>query len=165
MNPKVDRRRYGVIEVRQINSETYSLIINRELWAEIEWSASRRAWCIQDAAGQCLTHVEHIVGQDRDPQAAIRLAKRMILDGRMPSPEGAHAQLRAEQERVRANKQTTNKQQTNKHQTNKPQNKQQTNKRTQKPLGKLIVGDITARSELVPVVEDRSAFIESGKFK
>ena len=94
-----DRRRYGVIEVRRINAETYWLTIGGRMWSEVEWSRSRRAWCIQDSAGHCLTHVEHIVGQDRDPQAAIRLAKRMIVHGRMPSPEEAHAQLRAEQER------------------------------------------------------------------
>jgi hypothetical protein len=93
-----DRRRYGVIEVRRINAGTYHLTIGGRLWSEVEWSPSRRAWCIQDAAGYCLTHVEHIVGQDRDAQTAIRLAKRMILDGRMPSPEDAHAQLKAERE-------------------------------------------------------------------
>jgi hypothetical protein len=153
----MDRRRYGVIEVGRINAETYHLTIGGRMWSEVEWSRSRKAWCIQDAAGHCLTHVEHIVGQDRDPQAAIRLAKRMILDGRMPSPEQAHAQLRAEQERVRA-KTIANKQTSNKHQTNKREKKPE-------PLGKLIVGDVAARSELVPVVEDRSAFIESGKFK
>src|SRR5262249_32286237 len=84
-----DRRRYGVSEVRRINAETYWLTIGGRMWSEVEWSRSRRAWCIQDAAGQCLAHVEHIVGQDRDPQAAIRLAKRMIVDGRMPAPEEA----------------------------------------------------------------------------
>jgi hypothetical protein len=84
-----------------------------------------------------------IVGQDRDPQAAIRLAKRMIVDGRMPSPEEAHAQLRTEQEREKERAKTLANKQTS--------NKQQTNKRKQKPLGELIVGDITARSELVPV--------------
>jgi hypothetical protein len=96
-----DRRRYGVIEVRRVNAETYWLTIGGRMWSEVEWSRSRRAWCIQDAAGRCLTHVEHIVGQDRDPQATIRLAKRMIVDGRMPAPEEAHAQLIAEQERAR----------------------------------------------------------------
>src|SRR5262249_35590752 len=89
----IDRRRYGVIEVRRINAETYHLTIANRLWSEVEWSRSRRAWCVQDAAGHCLTHVESIVGQDRDPQAAIRLAKRMIVDGRMPSPEQALHQL------------------------------------------------------------------------
>ena len=94
-----DRRRYGVIEVRRVNAETYHLTIGGRMWSEVEWSPRRRAWCIQDAAGHCLTHVEHIVGQDRDPQEAIRLAKRMIVDGRMPSPEEALAQLKAEEER------------------------------------------------------------------
>src|SRR5262245_13764218 len=93
-----DRRRFGVIECHRINAETYHLTINGVMWSEVEWSRSRQRWCIQYAAGHCLTHVEHIVGQDRDVQTAIRLAKRMILDGRMPSPEDARAQLEAERE-------------------------------------------------------------------
>jgi hypothetical protein len=90
-----DRRRYGLITTHRINANTYHLTINGRLWSEVEWSPSRRAWCVQDAAGHCLTHVESIVGQDRDAQTAIRLAKRMIVDGRMPTPEEAEAQLRA----------------------------------------------------------------------
>ena len=93
-----DRRRFGVIEVRRINAETYWLEINEQMWSEVEWSPERRAWCVQDSCGFCLTHVESIHGQDRDPQAAIRLAKRMIVDGSMPSPEQALEQLRARQE-------------------------------------------------------------------
>jgi len=96
-----DRRRYGVIEVHCINAATYHLVISGQMWSEVEWSASRQVWCIQDAAGHCFTHVDHIVGQDKDPQTAIRLAKRMIVDGRMPTPEEAHRQLRREQERQR----------------------------------------------------------------
>jgi hypothetical protein len=88
-----DRRRYGVIEVRRINASTYHLLIDGQVWSEVEWSPTRRAWCIQDAAGQCLTHVEHIVGEDRDVQTAIRLAKRMIVSGKMPTPEEARRQL------------------------------------------------------------------------
>jgi hypothetical protein len=95
-----DRKRYGVIEVRRLNADTYRLTINGELWSEVEWSASRQRWCIQDAAGQCLIHVEHIVGQDRDVQTAIRLAKRMIVDGRMPTPEEARQQLTQERKRL-----------------------------------------------------------------
>jgi len=94
----IDRRRFGVIEVHRINAETYHLTINGEMWSEVEWSRSRQRWCIQDAAGHCLAHVEHIVGQDRDVQAAIRLAKRMIVDGSMPSPASARAQLEAGRE-------------------------------------------------------------------
>src|SRR5262245_51443940 len=49
-----DKRRYGVIDVRRINSETYHLCINGQMWSEVEWSASRQRWCVQDAAGRCL---------------------------------------------------------------------------------------------------------------
>jgi hypothetical protein len=94
-----DRRRFGVIEVRRINAETYWLEIGGRMWSEVEWSRSRKMWCVQDAAGHCLVHCEHIVGQDRDVQTAIRLAKKMIIDGSMPSPEDARAQLQAEQDK------------------------------------------------------------------
>jgi hypothetical protein len=59
---------------------------------------------IQDAAGQCLAHADHIVGQDRDPSIAIRLAKRMIVSGEMPTPEQARARLQAELKRKRKRK-------------------------------------------------------------
>jgi len=88
-----DRRRFGVIEVSRINSDTYHLTIGGTLWSEVEWSATRQRWCIQDAGGKCLAHEEHIVGMDRDPQAAIRRAKRMIISREMPAPEVALAQL------------------------------------------------------------------------
>jgi hypothetical protein len=93
-----DRRRYGVIEVRRINAETYHLCIDGQMWSEVEWSRSRQRWCVQDAAGQCLIHVEHIVGQDKDPQVAIRLAKKMIVSGEMPTPEEARRQLQQSQQ-------------------------------------------------------------------
>jgi hypothetical protein len=148
-----DRRRYGVIEVHRVNAETYHLIIGGRMWSEVEWSRSRQAWCIQDAAGHCLTHVEHIVGQDRDPQAAIRLAQKMIVSGEMPSPEQALHQLR-QRSAKRTNKQTTNK-----------QAKTRANKRAKAPakkyLGELIIGDITARPEAMPIVEDRKPIMQS----
>ena len=97
-----DKRRFGVIEVEHINSDTYHLIIDGEMWSEVEWSASRQCWCVQDAAGQCLAHVESIVGQDRDVQTAIRLAKKMIVEGRMPTPEEARQQLKERQEQQEA---------------------------------------------------------------
>jgi hypothetical protein len=145
-----DRRRYGVIEVRRINDRTYHLTIGGRMWSEVEWSPKRRAWCIQDAAGHCLTHVESIVGQDRDPQEAIRLAKRMIIDGRMPSPEQALHQL------DQRNAQRTNK-----------QAKTPAKKREKKPkyLGELIVGDITAWSQSVPVAEDCKLAVPPGRTK
>lgn len=71
-----DKRRYGVIEVRRRNAETYHLMIDGQMWSEVEWSHDRQAWCVQDAAGHCLAHVEHIVGENRDVQTAIRLMIR-----------------------------------------------------------------------------------------
>jgi hypothetical protein len=91
-----DRRRYGVIETRfqkVAGMSMYNLTINGELWSCVEWSPSRRAWCIQDASGRCLAHYDAIHGQDVDAQTALALARRMILDGRMPTPEDAHKQL------------------------------------------------------------------------
>jgi hypothetical protein len=100
MSTDNDPRRYRVIEVRfRGNPPTYRLTIEGQLWSEVEWSASRRAWCIQDAAGHCLAHIEHIHAQDIDSEAAVRLAKRMIRDGRMPTPEDAARQLRERLER------------------------------------------------------------------
>ena len=94
-----DPRRYGVIEVRRINAETYLLTIDGRCGPKSNGPPSRQRWCIQDAAGQCLTHTEHIVGQNPDVQTAIRIAKRMIIDGSMPTPEEAHAQLEQRHER------------------------------------------------------------------
>jgi hypothetical protein len=92
-----DKRRYGVIETRCIGDGIYHLTINGELWSEVEWSPQRRAWCVQDAAGRCLAHCEHIQGQDIDQRTAIALAKAMIRDGRMPSPEQARQSLKERQ--------------------------------------------------------------------
>jgi len=69
-------------------------------------------------------------------QTAIKLAKRMIVSGEMPSPEAAHAQLRAEQGRARPK--------------TRAKNRKLERKQEHEPLGQLIVGDITARSEAVP---------------
>ena len=89
-----DIRRYGIIEVRRVNASTYHLLIGGVMWSEVEWSSSRKQWCIQDCCGMCLAHTESIVGQDRDVQTAIRLAKKMIVDGRMPTPEQARQRLK-----------------------------------------------------------------------
>jgi hypothetical protein len=93
-----DPRRHGVVEVRRETAGLYRLTINGQLWASVEWSGRRRRWCIEDGVNRCLTHVEHIHGEDPDPQAAIRLAKKMIRDGRMPTPEEAMAALRGGRE-------------------------------------------------------------------
>jgi hypothetical protein len=96
-----DRRRYDVIETVSRSSNCYWLTINGVMWAEVEWSPKRRAWCIQDAAGHCLLHIEHIVGENPDVGKALRIARRMIVDGTLPTPEEARAQLCAEQDRAR----------------------------------------------------------------
>jgi hypothetical protein len=96
-----DRRRHGVVETRYRQHgkiAVYNLTINGRLWACVEWSPARRAWCVQDASGRCLAHCDAIHGQHIDAQTAVRLAKAMIRDGRMPTPEVAQQQL---EERLR----------------------------------------------------------------
>jgi hypothetical protein len=116
-----DKRRHGVIEVHRDrhNAQAYWLTIGGRVWSEVEWSSSRRRWCIQDAAGRCLAHVEHIHAQDADLQTALALARRMIRDGRMPTPEEAAEALRQRQARPAAGP-----------------------ARTEEGLGELIVGDL-----------------------
>jgi hypothetical protein len=97
MQNSTDKRRYGVIEVRQINARTFHLTINGKLWSEVEWSPARRTWCIQDACGLCLAHCDHIHGDHIDQRTAVDLAKAMIRDGRMPTPEEALRQLQERQ--------------------------------------------------------------------
>ena len=90
-----DPRRDGVIEVKFHSGPPaiYTLTIAGVLWASVEWSPSRRRWCIEDGIGRCLAHVEHIHGEDVDAAAAVRLAVAMIRDGQMPTPEEAHEAL------------------------------------------------------------------------
>jgi hypothetical protein len=93
----VDPRRHRTIETRfrqQGGAAAYNLTIDGELWACVEWSPSRRSWCIQDGSGRCLAHCDAIHGQDIDAPTAVQLAKAMIRDGRMPTPEDADQQLR-----------------------------------------------------------------------
>jgi hypothetical protein len=65
------------------------LYIGDEMWGAIEWSDKRRAWCIEDAEGRCLRHKSHIHGAEAAKDEAVDLAKAMIADGRMPSPQEA----------------------------------------------------------------------------
>ena len=92
----IPSRRFGIIEVRYRTVSKlamYNLTINGRLWACVEWSSSRRGWCIQDGSGRCLAHCDAVHGQDIDAQTAVKLAKAMIRDGRIPCPEDAHEQL------------------------------------------------------------------------
>lgn len=100
----IDGRRHGVIETRfhaRGKVALYVLSISGKTWAQVEWSPSRQAWCVQDASGRCLAHCDAIHGQDIDAQTAVMLARRMIIDGRMPSPEDAASQLAARQQTAR----------------------------------------------------------------
>jgi hypothetical protein len=90
-----DPRRWGVIETRFRPGppQIYQLTIGGQLWAVVEWSPSRRTWCIEDAAGHCLAHCEHVHGEHIDQPTALALAKAMIRDGRVPTPEEAERRL------------------------------------------------------------------------
>jgi len=104
MTTPTDRRRFGVIETRfrqHGGIAHYDLTINGEVWACVEWSPRRRAWCVQDASGRCLAHCDAIHGEHIDAATAVRLAKTMIRDGRMPTPEDAAQQLRERLDRDR----------------------------------------------------------------
>ncbi len=94
-----DKRRFGIIEVRFRAGPPaiYELTIGGQLWGAVEWSGKRQAWCVEDASGHCLAHCEHIHGQDIDRPTALALAKAMIRDGRMPTPEEAERQLQERQ--------------------------------------------------------------------
>jgi len=71
------------------------ITIDGQLWAAVEWSEKRQAWCIEDCEGRCLAHEASIRGQAASKKEALALAKAMIADGRMPSPEAAQAQYKA----------------------------------------------------------------------
>jgi hypothetical protein len=102
-----DPRRRGNIEIVS-SGNRHILRVDKVVWAEIEWSQNRRAWCIQDHCGYCLHHVEHLhvtmpnegnpnptTLSDLNPQPAIERAKQMIRDGSMPSPDDAKKAFRA----------------------------------------------------------------------
>ena len=96
-----DPRRQKLVTIEWAYDKVGRLIIDGELWAAVEWSEKRQAWCIEDAEGRCLRHQAHIRGQAAAKDAAIALAEAMIRDGRMPSPQDAHKQLQDRLERQR----------------------------------------------------------------
>ena len=100
---KTDQRRYGVIEVRRLSGDCFHLVIGGEMWSEVEWSASRQSWCIQDAAVNASPTPITSSGKTGDIETAIRLAKHMIVDGTMPTPEEALQQLKSQQKQNRQN--------------------------------------------------------------
>lgn len=83
------------------------LTIDGEAWGAVEWSEKRKAWCIEDAEGRCLSHHSNIHGEDKDKRGAVALAEAMIKDGRLPSPEAARE---ARKERLRRDRERRAKQ-------------------------------------------------------
>jgi hypothetical protein len=83
------------IEWSKDGSAIGRLYVGAEFWGAIEWSAKREAWCIEDAAGECLRHVASIRGQASSKAKAVMLAREMIGDGRLPTPQQARAEHEA----------------------------------------------------------------------
>jgi hypothetical protein len=77
-----DPRRHRIIACRRA-LHWHFLEIDDVRWAELEWQ-NDRGWLIKDAAGRYQT--EH-----PDAMGALQLARRMIMDGTMPTPEQAAA--------------------------------------------------------------------------
>jgi hypothetical protein len=94
----VDPRRQQPIKV-QWSGLIGRLYIDGVSWGAVEWSEKRKAFCIEDAEGRCLSHHSHIHGEDKDKAGAVALAEAMIRDGRMPTPEDARKSRR---ERLKA---------------------------------------------------------------
>jgi hypothetical protein len=100
----VDPRRNRPLEVHWVGT-IGRISIDGEAWATVEWSPRHECWCIEDAGGHCLRHIDHIRGQAEHKETAVDLAAAMIRDGRMPSPEEARglsmkpANVRARQKR------------------------------------------------------------------
>jgi hypothetical protein len=84
-----DPRRQRPSSVIWKTDKCADLLIDGQLWSEVEWSEKRQAWCIQDNEGQCLRHIASIRATAKEKQEAIALAEAMIRDGRMPTPEEA----------------------------------------------------------------------------
>jgi hypothetical protein len=96
MSGAEDPRRQQPIKLHWVG-QIGRLYIDDALWGAVEWSDKRKAWCIEDSEGRCLSHKTHIHGQGAAKEAAVALAEAMIRDGRMPTPEEA---TKAREERL-----------------------------------------------------------------
>jgi len=96
-----DPRRQRPISRAQGFGGIIQLLVDNVLWAEVEYSSKRQAWCIEDAEGRCLSHKAHIQGDAESMESAIAVAEAMIRDGHMPTPEEAKAARKARLERQR----------------------------------------------------------------
>jgi hypothetical protein len=98
MNEEIDPRRQRPIKVEWSSEQIGLLSISGIHWGAVEWSEKRQAWCIEDAEGGCLRHTDHVHGQAASRDAAVTLAREMIRDGRMPTPEEAKRRRREQVE-------------------------------------------------------------------
>jgi hypothetical protein len=80
--------------VEQQHRGLYRLTIDDELWASVEWSHGRNAWCIEDSCARCLMHIPGILGQEETAREAIATATQMIRDERIPAPEYVRARTK-----------------------------------------------------------------------
>ena len=101
-----DPRRHKSVKV-EWHGMIGRLTIGGEHWGAVEWSEKRQAWCIEDAQGRCLSHSAHVHAQDTGKAAAVALAKAMIADGRLPSPQEAKT---AREERIKRGRERREKQ-------------------------------------------------------
>jgi hypothetical protein len=102
-----DPRRQRPVEIKWVGAAEGPRTIGRieidgEHWGNVEWSYRREVWCIEDIWGGCLQHTDHIRGQETSRDAAVELAKEMIRDGRMPTPQEARAQAEAREAAAKA---------------------------------------------------------------
>jgi hypothetical protein len=102
-----DQRRQRPIKVEWLWEKIGRLSIGGVHWGAVEWSHKRQAWCIEDAEGRCLSHHSHVHGQAASRDAAVTLARELIRDGRMPTPEEAKRRRKErleEQRKANANR-------------------------------------------------------------
>jgi hypothetical protein len=89
--------RPGVIAIKWTADGIGEVTLDGVRFAEVEWSAKRQQWCVQDSEGQCLKHVGSIKGMSASKDEAAALAINMVRDGRIPDPETARAEHRERQ--------------------------------------------------------------------
>jgi hypothetical protein len=86
-----DRRRLRVIRT-DYRRGRYILTIDGRTWATVGWDSRRRAWVVRDPKGYPPPHLVLSQSESVDSETAVRLARRLIRDGSLPTPElaGAH---------------------------------------------------------------------------
>jgi hypothetical protein len=88
------RRQSRVVVAFRGEAKVGTVVVANQIWGAVEWSEKHGVWCIEDAEGQCLAHVESIHGEAASKEEAIALAERMVRDGTLPTPEEAKRRRR-----------------------------------------------------------------------